>query len=180
MSKAWDKAKKVIGSVAPVLGTAIGGPWGALATTVIGSVLGIDPTDEKAVEALAKDPAKLLELKKAEIEFKARLEELEIKETELYLADRQSARDLAKSDMRAQWMLSAVVVVGFFAVLGFLIYSLFVPLPIPKEQTPYLNTALSMLLGVLTREFTSVMQFWFGSSQGSKDKTLMMDAGKAQ
>ncbi len=173
MSKAWDKAKKVIGSVAPVLGTAIGGPWGALATTVIGSVLGIDPTDEKAVEALAKDPAKLLELKKAEIEFKAKLEELEIKETELYLADRQSARELAKSDMRAQWMLSAVVVVGFFAVLGVL---LFVELP----DVDHLKEAVLLLLGVLTREFTSVMQFWFGSSQGSKDKTLMMDAGKAQ
>ncbi len=171
MSKAWDKAKKVIGSVAPVLGTAIGGPWGAVATSVIGSVLGIDPADEKAVAALAADPAKLLELKKAEIEFKRQLEELGVKEQEIYLSDRQSARELAKTDMRAQWALSAMVVIGFFAVLTFLLYTLFVPLPIPTEQAQYVNTSLSILLGVLTREFTSVMAFWFGSSQGSKEKT---------
>jgi len=178
VSKTWDKAKKVIGSVAPVLGTAIGGPWGALASTVISSVLGIDASNEKAIEALAADPAKLLELKKAEIEFKARLEELGIRETELFLADRQSARDLAKVDMRAQWSLSVVVVLGFFSVLGLLLYTLFVPLPIPEAQAGYINTALSMLLGVLTREFTSVMAFWFGSSQGSKEKTAIIEGHK--
>lgn len=172
MNKAWDKAKKVIGSVAPVLGTAIGGPWGAVATSVIGSVLGFDPADEKAVAALAADPAKLLELKKAEIEFKARLEELGIKEQEIYLQDRQSARDLAKTDMRAQWTLSGVVVLGFFSCL----YALFFA-DLPAEG--FQREALVMLLGVLTREFASVMAFWFGSSQGSKDKTLLMSEGKA-
>jgi len=172
VSKTWDKAKKVISSVAPVLGTAIGGPWGALASSVIGSVLGIDASNEKAIEALAADPAKLLELKKAEIEFKAKLEELGIRETELYLSDRQSARDLAKTDMRAQWLLSCVVVCGFFGVLGIL---LFADLP----EVDHLKEAIYLLLGVLTREFTSVMAFWFGSSQGSKEKTAMMEGNKA-
>lgn len=173
MSKAWDKAKKVIGSVAPILGTAIGGPWGAVATSVIGSVLGVDPNDEKAVAALAADPAKLLELKKAEIEFKRQLEELGVKEQEIYLSDRQSARELAKTDMRAQWTLSGVVVAGFFACL----YALFFA-DIPAEG--FQREALLLLLGVLTQQFVSVMSFWFGSSQGSKEKTLMIDAGKVK
>ena len=61
--------KSLLGNVAPILGTAIGGPFGALAGTAIKAVLGLpDDSDEKAMaSALAKaTPDQLLALQNAD------------------------------------------------------------------------------------------------------------------
>ena len=43
----FDAIKGIIGSVAPTLGSALGGPVGGAAASMIAGVLGCDPTPKK-------------------------------------------------------------------------------------------------------------------------------------
>ncbi len=61
-------------------------------------------------------------------------------------------------------VISVVVVLGFFGVMGlwFLGYT-------PKD-----SQALTMLIGALIAAFTTVVQYWMGSSVGSKIKDVTL------
>ncbi len=62
-------------------------------------------------------------------------------------------------------VIAAVVVLGFFAVL-------FVLMAIALDPTT--ETVLKLLAGALVFAVSQVIQFYFGSSQSSKDKTAVM------
>jgi hypothetical protein len=66
MSKTWDKVKKGLGAIAPLLGTALGGPGGAAIGTLVGEVLGTDEQPDniaKALENVTPDQrARLIEI----------------------------------------------------------------------------------------------------------------------
>ena len=73
--------KSIVRTVAPVLGTAIGGPLGGLATrTIAGALLGDENATEDQIAAAVQSasPDQLLALKKADEEFKVRMKELDI------------------------------------------------------------------------------------------------------
>ncbi|MEM9840896.1 MAG: hypothetical protein AAF830_17325, partial [Pseudomonadota bacterium] len=61
--------------------------------------------------------------------------------------------------------LAAAVVVGFFGVLATM---LAVDVPTGAE------TEFSIMLGALATMAASVMNYYFGSSAGSKEKTLLL------
>ena len=65
-----DKLKSVIGAVAPTIGTALGGPMGNAAMSILADKLG--PNNKSAVEkAVAQaTPEQLAEIKKAELSLK--------------------------------------------------------------------------------------------------------------
>ena len=65
----FDAIKNVIGAVAPTLGTALGGPLGGAAASAIASVLGCEADEHSLQKALAQ----LTEIKKAELDFEARM-----------------------------------------------------------------------------------------------------------
>lgn len=64
-----------------------------------------------------------------------------------------------------QFVIAGLVVVGFFALLLILAYT-----DLPKENKDLFN----MLLGAWIVSFTSVINYFFGSSYGSakKDETI--------
>ena len=168
-----DKAKDVVKVVAPSLGAALGGPLGGLAGQILGQlVAGGKPADVEAA-ILEQKPETLLALKKLDQEYKLKLEELGVEEKRIEMADRVSARDLAKVNMRPQMALSFLFIGGYFMILA----AFFVgDIQIPQEvREPFL-----ILLGVITANVPSIMQFWFGTSSGSQRKTdlLMEQAGK--
>lgn len=79
-------------------------------------------------------------------------------------------RSLKKINIYAKWTLSSLIVGGFFAVLlaqYFNASSIDGLPPQAKEQ-------LALLVGALIAAFTSVVQYFFGSSVGSAEKTLML------
>lgn len=59
------------------------------------------------------------------------------------------------------YVLAAVVVVGFFALLYILLFQ-----EIPEGNRDVLNLATGALIG----SFTSIIGYYFGSSKGSADK----------
>lgn len=168
MSKALKKIKAIVGSVAPTIGAAIGGPWGGMAGRAISEALGVDVQDPAALEAVVNDPAEMVKLRQAELQFKQQMEELGVRLDEIYLADRQQARSAFQTDLRMHWVLTALIVLGFYGAIAVVFTS-----SLPSED--YIRDAAFMLLGALVAEYRGVMAFWFGSSKGSKDKSSTID-----
>lgn len=160
--------KSIVKSIAPTIGTALGGPFAGVATKFLAEKLlgDTEASSEKVEEFFTTvSPEKLVELKKLESEFKARMRELDIDVFALETKDRDSARQLFKINIWPQIILSAMFIGGYFFVL----YGLLDGEITIKDAIK--DTAL-LLIGLLTREVPTIMQFWFGSSMGSKEKTL--------
>lgn len=89
--------KGIISKVAPMIGSAMGGPFGGVAVSAALSALGIESKDPKSDEialmkAVERNPEWAFKLKEAENAFQSKMAELGIKEEEIASADRDSAR----------------------------------------------------------------------------------------
>lgn len=157
----------------PTLGTALGGPLGGIAASFIASKIGIEEKTVKAVtEALstgAMTPEQLSQLKLAEVEFQKYLQDNNIKLEEIAAGDRSSARDMLKSTQaKTPAVLTYVITVGFFGVLGAMFYW-----PEVKESAP-----LMIMLGSLGTAWTGACAFWFGTTHGSQTKNDLLANSK--
>jgi hypothetical protein len=163
MSSFGDKAKQIIGTVAPMLGTLLGGPLGGLAGSALAEALGT--SDPKAQEAaiVASNPETLLKLKEAEDSLKVRLRELDIDEEKLRFDDTANARarEMAIKDSTPRYM-AYLVTIGFFGVLGYLVV----------EGKPVSGgDVMLVMVGSLGTAWTGIVSYYFGSSAGSASKT---------
>lgn len=165
--------KKLVGSVAPVLGTALGGPFGGLAGKFLADKLGVSQ-EELPVKVESADPQTMLAIKNSEQEFKKVMRELDIKEADLHAKDRQSARDMAKSTTLTPQIIQSVMYdIAFIFVCWFVFTS-------DGAFSDTQERLLMFLLGILSAGLVQVNNFWFGSSSGSKEKTLIMGKPAAQ
>lgn len=165
--KISDKAKNVISTIAPTLGAALGGPLGALAGNVISAALG-DGDVEQAL--LTQKPETLLALRKAEQDFEIKLQELGVEKERIAMADRASARDLAKVNMKPQMAISATFLGGYFLILILRMSGIF-----DGEQE---DKVVDNLLTALTYGVPLILAFWFGSTAGSALKSQLLYQSK--
>jgi hypothetical protein len=169
---------KLLGIGAPILGTALGGPVGGLAAktaiSMIAKKFGFDEKEITAdtVNAFVSDPEHQIKLRELEIEGEVQLRKLMNEETNLYLSDVQSARQMNVETTKAtgerdlfMYILAALVVGGFFLLTGFLMFH-----AMPESST----NAAYMLFGALIGGFERVCSYFFGSSKGSKDKDKVL------
>lgn len=75
-----------------------------------------------------------------------------------------------KTSYIAKYILASIIVIGFFSLLALL---LFQPLP------PDTSGVIFMLFGALSAAFGAVVQYFFGSSVGSADKTEILSKASA-
>lgn len=156
-------------TLAPLLGTALGGPLGGAAASFIADKLGIKESTVEAVSDVLNSGKMSAEqvaaLKQAEIEFKRFLEGNKIKLEEIHAGDRKSARDMQiATASRIPGTLALLVTAGFF---GILIYML------RGDYTP--TDALLVMLGSLGTAWTSIVAYYYGSSSGSQAKSAMLE-----
>ncbi len=159
--------KKIIGSVAPLLGGTIGGPFGALAGQFIADGLGVSVGE---IEATVTDPTPetLFKLKQLDADFKVKMEELGLAQEQLHADDRASAREMAtNTTLLPQAILSGLFIIGFIITL----YAVFSGGVSLEGNT---KDAAMFLLGILSAGIIQIMNFWFGSSSGSKEKTIAL------
>lgn len=160
--------KSIVGTVAPLLGTAIGGPFGGLAGKVIQDALGVD-SEEAAIEMIQADPDALFKIKEAEKAFKTKMRELDIKEEQLHAADRDSARGLAREKgIGFQMALTGIFISGYFGL-----FWLFFAGP-QVTLNDWQRGQVGILIGLLSAAIPQILAFWFGSSKGSSEKTSML------
>ncbi len=148
-------------NVAPVLATAVAGPAGGAAVGWLASKLGVpDATVEGITEALTGNPEMTMKLKELDLEY-----------AKLDAADRDSARnreiEIARSDVHfITKNITSILAIGILTgsiIIAMLVF--FVDFPDNQENI------LIFVLGSLFSIATQVVSYYFGSSQGSKDKT---------
>ena len=145
----------IIGSVAPTLGTALGGPLGGMAGDVISKVLGVDNNPASLEKAIATaTPEQLMEIKKAEKEFEAKMKELDVDLYKLETQEKQDARKTFSKDWTAR-------IIGIAMVGGFLGYIFLVTLQPPEQNSEAL---INLVLGYLGGLASAVISFYFGAS----------------
>ena len=170
--KARGKLKRLIARAAPQLAHALGGPLaGAAIAQISRAIFGVPDADEGAlVEALAAaSPEHLVALNRAEQEFQIALREAQLEERRIDAGDRANAR--ARQVALEDWTpsaLGAAIILGFFIVLGAMVSR---RLPAGAE------TEFSIMLGALATMTAAVVNYFFGSSAGSKEKTRLMAFG---
>lgn len=159
----------LIGSVAPTIATALGGPVAGMAVKAIsGALFGHDSATEDDIRTVLANPTgdQLAALKKIDADFAVQMKALDIDLERIAAGDRASARDMQKETK--DWIpraLAILVTVGFFAIL---IYMLIYGLPTTG------NEALLLLLGALQTAWGGIVAFYFGSSSGSQQKDKMI------
>jgi hypothetical protein len=162
--KLSDKAKSIIGSVAPLIFKAIGGPFGALAETILHATMGTGE-DDKALESAitSGNPELLLKLKQADQDFEVKMRELDISEAQLSFADTANARDreIKAGDSWTPRVIAAVFITGYFYVQLYLLDHV-----IPQEM----REIVMRTLGTLDLGLGLILGYYFGSSASSKRK----------
>lgn len=156
-------------TLAPLLGTALGGPLGGAAAAFIADKLGLE---DKTIETVAgvlnsgkMTPEQLASIKLAEIDFQKFLKENDIKLEEVAAGDRNSAREMnkiTKSPVPA--VLTMLITAGFFGVLAWMLYN-----PIAADSPPLL-----IMLGQLGTAWGVACAFWFGTTSGSAQKNQLL------
>ena len=159
----------LIGSVAPTIATALGGPVAGMAVKALsGALFGHDSATEEEIQTALANPTgdQLAALKKIDADFKVQMKSLDIDLERIAAGDRASARDMQKETK--DWIpraLAVTVTIGFF---GILLYMLVYGLPTTG------NEALLLLLGALQTAWMGIIAFYFGasSSDTAKDKMI--------
>lgn len=158
--------KGIVGEVAPAIGTALGGPMAGTAVKFIADKL-LGKKDAGAQEVANyitnATPEQLAQLKKLDNDFSVQMRQLDVDVEKINATDRASARDLAiKTTLWPQIVISSV----FLAIFGAVSYSVFNGFKID----PSVHDIVIYLLGILSAGLTQVLNFFLGSSMGSKHK----------
>jgi hypothetical protein len=157
-----DTLLSILKGVAPVLATAVAGPAGGAAVGWIASKLGIpDDTIEGVTAALTGNPEMTLKLKELDLEY-AKLEAADRDSARQAYATVATSEHATKLDKVVVPVLALGVVGLAFTLIGVL---MFVNTPQDQQQI------IIFALGFITSAAGQVLSFYFGSSQGSKDKT---------
>ena len=161
--------KQILGTVAPVLATAAGGPLAGVATKAIAAKLLQRPeasADEVEAAVLGADQGTLLKLRELDHEFEKDLAALGIDLEKIAAEDRANARAREVS-LGGDWTVRvlAYVIIGSFCALVFSV--LF-------GQVTAESTIAGAVIGYLSAKAEQVTAYYFGSSAGSKAKTDLM------
>jgi hypothetical protein len=162
----------ILKTVAPWIGTALGGPLGGMAVTAAADALGLSDKTEAAIKTAlgGATPEQMLALKTADNDFAAKMQALGFDNMEkmaaLSNADRDSARnrEIQVKD-RTPKILAYLVTAGFFGMLVFMLFK-----PIPAENRDIVN----IMLGVLGSTFGGIVAYYYGSTKGSEAKSALL------
>jgi hypothetical protein len=156
----------LLGQVAPTIATALGGPLAGVAVKTLSNALfgHEDATEAQISDAMASaTPDQLAAIKKIDADFKVQMKSLDIDLERIAAGDRDSARQMQRDTKDSTpKILAYFITFGFFGALVWILV-----FGIPKTGTE----VILMMLGSLSTSWTGVVQFYYGSSAGSKAKT---------
>jgi hypothetical protein len=159
-------------SIAPTVATAFLGPLSGIAAAAVGNLLGVtEVTQDKIAQAITTGqltPEQIGDLKKLELEYQENEKNRGFKYAELAFQDRDSARK-ANVQGGTQQMLFWLSLVLLISTLGTEILVLFYGYP---EKTP--EIIVGRVLGLMDAVAMMVLAYWYGTSNGSAQKTTML------
>lgn len=167
----WDSIAKNVATFAPAIGSAIGGPVGAvvgLGAKALCSFFGIDSEEsgaqdkvDAALNSMTAEQAVLL--KQADMAFQKEMKSLDVDVFKLEVDDRKSARERElKTSGWATGILGGLVVAGFGATVAAVL----------SGHVSMTDSILAgTLIGYVSAKADTVIGYYFGSSAGSSRKT---------
>ena len=163
--------KATLKSVAPALASAIGGPIGGTAMRILaGTLLGKDKenaTEEMIASAITSaTPADLIKLREADQQFTVEMRKLDVDLAKVDAGDRSDAR--AREVALKDWV-TKILALGVFGTFGGVLFVLTRHL-IPDGNKDVFN----LILGGLVNSVSTVLGYYFGSSQSSRTKDEAM------
>ena len=121
-------------------------------------MLGVENNPKSIEQALGNaTPEQLIEIKKAEKDFEAKMKELDVDLYKLETAEKQHARGMFSKDWTAR-------IIGIAMIGGFLGYIFLVTLQPPEQNSEAL---INLVLGYLGGLASAVISFYFGASNKS-------------
>lgn len=125
-----------------------------------------ETSEDDVLLALKADPEVFARVQEAAASVAIAELETEIAGAQIAASDRAGARALySEEGARSPMVIAACVIVGLFATVTALML-----VPVPEGAQDAIVLVLGALLGMLS----SIVSFFFGSSQSSKDKTAHM------
>ena len=184
----WQDVALTVTKYAPFISgalaaTGVGAPIAggiSLGASLLSSFLGVEPEPDKVLAAFntAKaDPAQMVELARIDSENQKTLSQERVSLLALAVANVENARNrevsLAKMGHKGAWathVVSAIVTIGFFVMLYYVLNP-----EVVASKTVEPSQAAVLLLGSLATAFGAVVNYYVGSSLGSKDKDASID-----
>jgi len=149
----------LIGSVAPTIATALGGPVAGMAVKALsGALFGHENGTEEDIQAALANPTgdQLAALKKIDADFKTQMKSLDIDLERIAADDRASARQMqiATHDWTPR-AIAIVVIVAWVFIQWHLLNN-----TIPADM----RELVARVLGTLDAALTLVLSYYFGAS----------------
>jgi len=158
------KILPVVSQAAPLLGAVLGTPLSGVALGLIAQAFGVNPKDLDAISgSLTAAPETAIKLKTIEYDHAETLAKIASQDYITEVDDRKNARQnsvLYKGFMKHM----AYLITGGFFVALLLLFS-------PISINPEGRELLSMLVGMLSSKWQTIIDFFYGSSRkqgGSK------------
>lgn len=179
---AWDSALNVVKALAPTIATAVGGPLAGGAVMALEKVFDITPAPnasnddrQNAIAAAISGatPEQLAAMRKADQDYAVAMAQAGFKDTEtlasLSVEDRVSARNMQVSTRSLMPpILGSVIIVASVAAAAAILAG-----KVGYQSTTE-ATMVGTVMGYLFSEAKAVLSFYFGSSQGSAEKTQLL------
>jgi len=158
----WSDLGKTIAGYAPLLGSVIGGPAGGAIGAIVASTFGVADKPEAILEAVKNDPEAAIKLRSIELDHKTDLERMAMDLAKAEIADKQNARKEHKhSNMPA--VLSVTLTIFIIGIVSALFYT---------EPPAGAREVLFMLLGVVIKEWSNSLHYWYGTTRSSANKDI--------
>lgn len=154
--------------IAPTIATALGGPVAGMAVRALSiGLLGREDgsADDLAAVLAAATPDQVTEIKRIDSEFQIKMKQLDIDLEALVVADRKSARD-----MQMALKTNLVPSMAIFILCSFVAVTAATLLGYTKVDSVLAGT----LIGYLSAKAEQVISFYFGSSNSSQNKDMLL------
>jgi len=153
-------------TIAPTIATALGTPLAGMAVAAISKAIGCEPDEVQNVISSGKLTAEqVASIQLAELELKKQAQSMGLDFAKLTVEDRKSARDMQIATKSMLVPSLAILIVSAF--IGVVIATL--------GGFAVVDSVLAgTLIGYLSAKAEQVVNFYFGSSAGSKEKTDLL------
>ena len=172
------RLRRAVAETAPRIAGALGGPLAGAAVEVLSrAIFGEDAAgrdeNDLAVALEQASPQQRAAIRKADHDFRLALREAALDEQRIAAGDRADAR--RRQQLMEDWtpsILGALIIAGFFLVLAAMV---------ARRLPQGAETEFSIMLGALATMTAAVVNYFFGSSAGSREKTrLLSPEGEAR
>lgn len=176
----WSDLSGIVGKAAPLVGTLLGGPAGAMVGTLVANVLGTSDSPDAVAAVLSANPQALADVKKFEMSsqvelqklaVQARLNELQAEGAQYAAeaADRDSARKLAAQQPRdfIRPTITLILVLGSVAVM-IAVLSGWAAETLRDNNS---NIMVGIIVGYWFNEMKQTLGFYFGMTKESQKQS---------